>query len=74
MPDTKTRLLEAERALDRLEMQIEQYQLHLAELSSRCTRLTRPALSSTGWRRNWSGSKSTATFFGMRQLPRRTSH
>jgi uncharacterized protein YigA (DUF484 family) len=34
MPDTKTRLLEAERALDRLELQIEQYQLHLAELSS----------------------------------------
>jgi len=34
MPDTMTRLLEAVRALDRLEMQIEQYQLHLAELSS----------------------------------------
>jgi uncharacterized protein YigA (DUF484 family) len=34
MPETKTRLLDAERAVDRLEMQIEQYQLHLAELSS----------------------------------------
>jgi predicted nucleic acid-binding Zn-ribbon protein len=34
VPDTKTRLLEAQRALDRLELQIEQYQLHLAELSS----------------------------------------
>ena len=32
MPDTETRLLEAERALHRLEMQIEQYQLHFAEL------------------------------------------
>jgi len=34
MPHNKTCLLEAERALDRLELQIEQYQLHLAELSS----------------------------------------
>ena len=34
MPDATTRSLEAERALHRLEMQIEQYQVHLAELSS----------------------------------------
>jgi hypothetical protein len=34
MTDTKTRLREAERVLDRLEMQIEQHRLHLAELSS----------------------------------------
>ena len=41
MPDTKTRLLEAERALDRLEMQIEQYQLHLAELTSQVAATTK---------------------------------
>jgi len=33
MPDTKIRQLAAEGALHRLEMQIEQYQLHLAELT-----------------------------------------
>jgi hypothetical protein len=34
MSDTKTRLLNAERALHRLELQFEQFQLHLAELGS----------------------------------------
>ena len=33
MPDKKTRLLEAERALHSLEIQIEQYRLHLKELA-----------------------------------------
>ena len=47
MPDTETRLLEAERALHRLEMQIEQYQLHFAELTGSRTRLTKLVVSST---------------------------
>ena len=33
MPDKRTCLLEAEEILHRLEMQVEQYQLHVAELA-----------------------------------------
>jgi hypothetical protein len=32
MPDAKTRLLEARRTLRRLELRIEQYRIHIAEL------------------------------------------
>jgi hypothetical protein len=55
MPDTKTRLLEAERALDRLEMQIEQHQLHLAELSSQAHEAdkTRAVLSRMATELEW---------------------
>ena len=48
MPDKRTCLLEAEEILHRLEMQVEQYQLHVESSPANRTRLIKPVLSSTG--------------------------
>jgi hypothetical protein len=47
MPDKRTRLLEAEEILHHLEMQVEQYELHLAELGGQPYQADK-VLSSTG--------------------------